>query len=304
MKIFSGNSNQELALGICGYLDVPPGKVEVSAFPNGEIRIQLQENVEGCDVFVIQSLHHPVNHHIMELLIMVDALRRAAAARITAVIPYFGYARQDRQTQFRTPITAKLIANLLVTAGVNHILTLDLHTPQITGFFDIPVDHLSGISMMIDHIQILDIRNMTICSPDAGGMKMATLFADCLNLPFAAIRKRRLDATHVEAVDVMGNVEGQHILLVDDIMETGETLITAAKLLKTRGARSIKVVVMHGILTASGQEKIKNSAIDLLITTNSTPTRFSPHLPVQKIDISPLFGQAIQRIHGSLKNSN
>ncbi|MDR1907071.1 MAG: ribose-phosphate pyrophosphokinase [Puniceicoccales bacterium] len=297
MKIFSGTSNPVLAQGICNYLDIPLGEVELSEFPNGETFIQIRESIRGCDVFVIQSTHRPANHYTMEMLIMIDAIRRASASRITAVLPYFGYARQDRKDKPRVPITSKLIANLLVSAGVNRILTMDLHTPQIVGFFDIPTDHLFAAPIIIDYMKAHDCRNMAVCSPDIGGMKMATAYADALGCSLALIAKRRSDTLHVEAIDVIGEVAGKDILLVDDITETAETLTVAAKLLKEKGALSIKAAVSHGILTEIGQEKLKNSAIDLLITTNSTPMEFGEKLPIVKLDICGLFGEAIRRIH-------
>jgi ribose-phosphate pyrophosphokinase len=297
MKIFAGKSNPILAQGICDYLRMPLGAAELSEFPNGETFIQIEESIRGCDVFVIQSTHHPANHHIMEMLIMIDAIRRASASRITAVLPYFGYARQDRKDKPRVPITSKLVSNLIVSAGANRVLTMDLHTPQIVGFFDIPTDHLFAAPIIIDYVREHDCSNMVVCSPDTGGMKMATAYADALGCQLAMIAKRRSDATHVEAIDVIGEVKGKNILLVDDTTETAETLTAAAKLLKTRGALSIKAAVSHAVLGERGQEKLRNSAIDLLITTNSTPTIFAKDLRVIKLDICPLFGEAIRRIH-------
>lgn len=297
MKIFTGSSNPELAQGICDYLGIALGSAELSLFPNGETFVQIKESIRGCDVFVVQSTHHPANHHIMEMLIMIDAIRRASASRITAVIPYFGYARQDRKDKPRVPISSKLVSNLLVSAGANRILTMDLHAPQIVGFFDIPTDHLFAAPIIIDYIKHQDYSNTTVCSPDIGGMKMATAYADALGCPLALIAKRRSDATHVEAIDVIGDVDGRDILLIDDITETAGTLTAAAALLKKKGALSVKAAVSHGMLTKSGQEKIRESAIDLLITTNSTPLKFDEDLPIVKLDICPLLGEAIRRIH-------
>jgi ribose-phosphate pyrophosphokinase len=297
LKIFSGKSNPTLAQGICEYLNISQGKIELSEFPNGETFVQIGESIRDCDVFVIQSTHRPANHHIMEMLIMIDAIRRASASRITAVLPYFGYARQDRKDKPRVPITSKLVANLIATAGANHLLTVDLHTPQIAGFFDIPVDHLSAIPIIVKHIKAYNYGNMVVCSPDMGGIKRAAMYADALGYPLALIAKRRSDTSHVEAIDVIGEVAGKDILLVDDIAETAETLTTAAKLLKEKGALSIRAAVSHGILTEVGQEKLKKSAIDRLITTNSTPTEFGSELPIIKLDLCGLFGEAIRRIH-------
>jgi ribose-phosphate pyrophosphokinase len=295
LKIFSGRSNPALARGICEYLGITQGEIELSEFPNGETFVRIKESVRDCDVFVIQSTHRPANHHIMELLIMIDAMRRASASRITAVVPYFGYARQDRQDKPRVPITSKLIANLLVTAGANRLLTVDLHAPQMVGFFDIPVDHLSAAPIIARHIKGHDYG--VICSPDVGGIKRAAVYADALGYPLASVMKRRSDALHVETIDVIGEVAGKNVLLVDDIVETAETLTTAAKLLKEKGALAIRAAVSHGTLTEGGQEKLKNSPIELLLTTNSTPTEFGSEVPIIKLDLSELLGEAIKRIH-------
>lgn len=304
MKIFSGKSNPALATGICQYLNTPLGEAELTEFPNGETFCQIKESIRGCDVFVIQSTHNPANQHIMEMLIMIDAIRRASASRITAVLPYFGYARQDRKDKPRVPITSKLVANLLVSAGANRILTMDLHAPQIVGFFDIPTDHLYAAPIVIDYMKAHDCSNMTVCSPDIGGMKRAAAYADALGCQLALIAKRRCDAIHVEAIDVIGEVQGKDILLVDDITETAGTLTAAAKLLKEKGALSVKAAVSHGMLTELGQRKLKNSAIDLLITTNSTPIPIKNDLPIEVLDICPLLGEAIKRIHNNNSVTN
>ncbi|MDR1591195.1 MAG: ribose-phosphate pyrophosphokinase [Puniceicoccales bacterium] len=297
LKIFSGKSNPALARGICEYLNISQGKIELSEFSDGEIFVQIEESVRGCDIFVIQSTHNPANRHIMEMLIMIDAIRRASASRITAVLPYFGYARQDRKDKPRVPITSKLIANLLVTAGANRIVTLDLHAPQILGFFDIPVDHFSATPIIIDYIKAHDYRNTVVCAPDMGGIKRAAVYADALECPLALIAKRRSDASHIKTVDTIEEVTGKNILLVDDIAETAETLATAAKLLKEKGALSIRAAVSHGILTEIGQKRLKNSPIDLFITTNSTPTVFEGGLSAVRLDLCELFGKAIKGIH-------
>ncbi|MDR0590819.1 MAG: ribose-phosphate pyrophosphokinase [Puniceicoccales bacterium] len=299
MKIFSGTSHHTFARGVCDYLRISLGAIELSTFPDGETFIQIRESVRGGDIFIIQGTHFPANDHAMEMLIMMDAIRRASAARITAVLPYFGYSRQDRKDKPRVPITAKLMANLLISAGANRILAMDLHAPQVTGFFDIPMDHLSAAPTLLGHIRKQNYGNMTICSPDAGGMRRAATYADALNCPLALVVKRRFDGVHAEAVDVIGEVAGRDILLIDDTTETAETLTTAAKLLKERGALSIRAAVSHAPLTALGQENLKNSAIDSLLTTNSTPTPFDISLPITKLDICPLFGEAIRRIHGN-----
>jgi ribose-phosphate pyrophosphokinase len=302
MKIFSGTSHPAFAQGICDYLRMPLGAIELSTFPDGETFVQIRESVRGGDIFIIQGTHFPAHYHAMEMFIMMDAIRRASAARITAVLPYFGYGRQDRKDKPRVPITAKLMANLLTSAGANRLLAMDLHAPQIAGFFDIPVNHLSAAPTLLGHIRKQDYGNMTLCSPDAGGMGRAAIYADALDCPLALVVKRRSGGVHAEAVDVIGDVAGRDILLIDDTTETAETLTTAAKLLKEKGALAIRAAVSHAPLTVVGQENLKNSAIDSLVTTNSTPTPFDPSLPITKLDICPLFGEAIRRIHdnGSL----
>ncbi|MDR2807006.1 MAG: ribose-phosphate pyrophosphokinase [Puniceicoccales bacterium] len=299
MKIFSGSSNLALAQGIGDYLHIPLGAIELGEFPGGETFVQINEEVRNEDTFIIQSTHHPANQHIMEMLMIIDALRRASAYRVTAVLPYFGYARQDRPDKSHVPITAKLIANLLVTAGVDRILTMDLHSPQMLGFFDIPVDHLSAIPIMINHIRTWDwdYENTVICSPDIGGIKMAIAYADALNCPLVVMRKQRLDRTRVAITHIIGEVRNKHILLVDDIVETAGTLSAAAQWLKENGALSIKAAVVHHILTPAGQERLKNSAIELLITTNTTAVHRNEVIPAVKLDLCPFFGEAIRQIH-------
>jgi ribose-phosphate pyrophosphokinase len=299
MKIFSGTSHPAFAQGICDHLRISLGAIELSTFPDGETFVQIRESVRGGDIFIIQGTHFPANDHAMEMFAMMDAIRRASAARITAVFPYFGYGRQDRKDRPRVPITAKLMANLLTSAGANRILTMDLHAPQVAGFFDIPVDHLSATPTLLDHIKKQNYGNITICSPDVGGMRRAATYADALNCPLALVVKRRSGGIHAEAIDAIGEVAGKDILLIDDTTETAETLTTAAKLLRERGALSIRAAVSHAPLAAVGQKNLKNSAIDSLLTTNSTPTPFDASLPITKLNICPLFGEAIKKIHNN-----
>ncbi|MDR3317722.1 MAG: ribose-phosphate diphosphokinase [Puniceicoccales bacterium] len=303
MKIFAGSSHPNFANKICDYLRVSLGEATLSKFPNGEIFFQIEEDISGHSIYVVQSMHHPTNDHIMEMLIMIDAIRRAFAKRITAIIPYFGYARQDRKDNPGAPISSKLVANLLVAAGTDRILTMDLHSPQIVGFFDIPTEQLSAVPSMIHAIQKHSNSPMTVCSPDIGGLKMASNYAQALHYPMAIIMKRRFDATHVEAVDAMGPIEGHDILLVDDIIETAETLIAAAKLLKSKGAHSIKACIVHGLITDEGQKKLKHSGIEYLMTSNSVPMQWDLSFPVEQLNICPLFGEAIKRIHNN-ENAN
>jgi ribose-phosphate pyrophosphokinase len=299
LKIFSGNSNRALAEEICRSIGMPLGEATVTSFPDGESFVKINENVRGHDVFIIQSTCPPTNHHLMELLIMIDAARRASAARITAVIPFYGYARQDRKDQPRVPITAKLVANLLVAAGAGRILTMDLHSQQIQGFFDIPVDHLYASPVFFEHFTKRKTnRQLVVCSPDVGGMKMAAAYADVLGAAIGLVAKKRKSATTVEAMSVVGEVAGCDILLVDDITETAGTLTAAAKLLREHGAVNITAAVSHCILNDVAIERLKSGLIDELITTNSTPIQ-THGLPITVLSIARLLGQAIIRINSN-----
>jgi ribose-phosphate pyrophosphokinase len=299
LKIFSGNSNRALAEEICRSIGMPLGEATVTSFPDGESFVKINENVRGHDVFIIQSTCPPTNHHLMELLIMIDAARRASAARITAVIPFYGYARQDRKDQPRVPITAKLVANLLVAAGAGRILTMDLHSQQIQGFFDIPVDHLYASPVFFEHFTKRKTnRQLVVCSPDVGGMKMAAAYADVLGAAIGLVAKKRKSATTVEAMSVVGEVAGCDVLLVDDITETAGTLTAAAKLLREHGAVNITAAVSHCILNDVAIERLKSGLIDELITTNSTPIQ-THGLPITVLSIARLLGQAIIRINSN-----
>ncbi len=299
LKIFSGNSNRALAEEICRSIGVPLGEATVTSFPDGESFVKINENVRGADVFIIQSTCPPTNHHLMELLIMIDAARRASAARITAVMPFYGYARQDRKDQPRVPITAKLVANLLVAAGATRILAMDLHSQQIQGFFDIPVDHLYASPVFFEHFAKRKAeRQLVVCSPDVGGMKMAAAYADVLGAALGLVAKKRKSATTVEAMSVVGDVAGCDVLLVDDITETAGTLTAAAKLLREHGAMSITAAVSHCILNEVAIERLRSGLIDELITTNSTPID-TRGLPITVLSIAKLLGQAIIRINSN-----
>ncbi|MBK8857641.1 MAG: ribose-phosphate pyrophosphokinase [Opitutaceae bacterium] len=296
LKILSGNSNRPLAEEICQSIGVPLGEATVTSFPDGESFVKINENIRGQDVFIIQSTCPPTNHHLMELLIMIDAARRASAQRITAVLPFYGYARQDRKDQPRVPITAKLVANLLVAAGATRILTMDLHSQQIQGFFDIPVDHLYASPVFFEHLANRKSTNpLVVCSPDVGGMKMASAYADTMGAALCFVAKKRKNATTVEAMNVVGDVAGCDVLLVDDITETAGTLTAAAKILRAQGAVSVSAAVSHCILNDVAIERLKSGLIDELITTNSTPVS-APGLPITVLSIAKLLGQAIVRI--------
>ncbi len=299
LKIFTGNSNPALAKKICDYLGTSLGAATVESFPDGESFVRIDENIRGADVFIIQSTCNPANQHLMELFIMIDAARRASAKRITAVIPFYGYARQDRKDQPRVPITSKLVANLLVSAGANRILTIDLHAQQIQGFFDIPVDHLYASPVLFQYLKDLDRDNLTLFSPDVGGMKMASAYANLLKVPLGFIAKRRTDAETVEAVSLVGETEGRDILLIDDMTETAGTLCAAAELLKKNGARSVMAAVSHGVLNERGYERIGKGLLNQLITTDSTPIEQRDDLPITVLSVAELLGEGINRIHSN-----
>ena len=294
LKIFTGNSNKPLAREICDYLEVPLGDAVVTSFPDNESFVRYNENIRGMDVFLVQSTCSPANHNVMELLIMIDAARRASAARVTAVLPFFGYSRQDRKDQPRVPITSKLVANLLVAAGANRILTMDLHAQQIQGFFDIPVDHLYASPVFFEDLKSRDSENMTIFSPDVGGMKMASAYAEVLGCPIGFVAKRRTGASTVEAMNLVGEVEGREILLIDDMTETAGTLTAAAKLLKERGAKKVSAIVSHCVLNDTGRDRLNQGFLDELITTNTVDLEIDD-LPIKKLSVAPLLGEAIRR---------
>jgi ribose-phosphate pyrophosphokinase len=298
LKIFSGNSNRPLAEEICKAIDVPLGSATVTCFPDGESFVKIDENIRGQDVYIIQSTCTPTNHHLMELLIMIDAARRASAQRITAVMPFYGYARQDRKDQPRVPITAKLVANLLVAAGATRVLTMDLHSQQIQGFFDIPVDHLFASPVFFKYLEKLKGENMVVISPDIGGMKMAAAYATILGASLGMVWKKRTSATTVESITIVGDVAGKDVLIVDDITETAGTLTNAAKLMRESGAASVRAAVSHSLLSPIAYERLAKGYIDELITTNTIP--IDPRgLPIQVLSVAGLLGEAIVRIHSN-----
>lgn len=296
LKVLSGQSNPALVDEICSLIGTPEGRCEVGNFPDGETSVQITENIRGKDIFIVQSSCTPANNNIMELLIMIDAARRASAQRITAVIPFFGYARQDRKDQPRVPITAKLIANLLVTAGANRILTIDLHAQQIQGFFDIPVDHLYASPVFFDYLKQIDSAKMVIFAPDVGGVKMAAAYADMFGCALGFVAKRRTSATTVEAFNLVGEVQGREVLIIDDMTETTGTICAAANLLKDKGATQIRAAVSHTMLNEIGYERLTNGPIDELITTNTVPID-TRGLPIKVLSVAPLLAQAILRIN-------
>ncbi|MFZ2491824.1 MAG: ribose-phosphate pyrophosphokinase [Thermoanaerobaculia bacterium] len=300
LKLFSGRAHPSLTAEISTRLECDPGRVTLYSFSDGENYVQIDENVRGADVFVIQPICPPqVNDHLMELLIMLDALKRSSASRITAVLPYYGYARQDRKDKPRVPITAKLVADLISAAGADRVLTLDLHAAQIQGFFNIPVDHLFAAPVMIGHLKALEMDELTIVSPDAGGVERARAYAKRLGATLAIIDKRRFAANQTEVMNIIGDVEGRDVVIVDDIIDTAGTLIHSVKALREQGARSISAVCTHAVLSGPAIERINSCAIDRLIATNSMPTEEKeadcPKLTT--ISIAPLLAEAIKRIH-------
>jgi ribose-phosphate pyrophosphokinase len=295
LKVLSGSAHPELARLICQNLGCEPCSSTLDTFPDGETFVQIHENIRGRDIFIVQPTCPPTNQNIMELLIMVDAVRRASAHRITAVLPFFGYARQDRKDRPRVPITAKLVANLLVASGVHRVLTMDLHAGQIQGFFDIPVDHLYAGPVLMKAIREREIPDLVVVSPDVGGIKMTHAYAKALKAPMAIVAKNRVSAEEVEALSVIGDVAGKNVLLVDDLTETAGTLTAAADLLLKHGAKSIYAGVSHGVLGDKGRARIAKSPIIELFSTNSTPQAHGEK--VTALDISPLLAQAIRRIH-------
>ena len=298
LQLFTGNANPDLAAEIARHMGIPLGQALVSTFSDGEVQVRIQENVRGSDVFVIQPTCTPVNHHLMELLIMIDALRRASAQRITAVIPYFGYARQERKTAGREPISAKLVANLITTAGADRILAIDLHAPAIEGFFDIPVDHLRAGPILADYFQKLSLPDPVVVAPDEGGVDRAVKFRNRLGVPLAIIAKHRPRPEDAKALEMVGDVEGKTAIVVDDIVSTGGTLIEAVNTLVKRGARTVYAAIVHPVFSADAVERVQASALEKVVVTNTIPV--PPEKQGEKIEVlsvAPLLAQAIQRIH-------
>lgn len=298
LKIFSGNANAHLAAAVAKALRKPLGQIDVGRFPEGEISVRVKENVRGCDVFVIQPSCPPTNDNLMELLIMIDAFRRASARRITAVLPFYGYARQDRKDQPRVPITAKLVANLITVAGADRVLTMDLHADQIQGFFDIPVDNLQAAPVLIDYFHHKQIRKLSIVSPDVGGIKLARRFAEKLRAPLAIVDKRRSSPTVTQAMNIIGEVKDRNVLIVDDMIATGKSLVEAVGILKRAGAEDIYACCSHPVFSGPAPELIRNSELKEVVVTNSIPVS-NPELnkKVKLLSVASLFAEAIRRIH-------
>lgn len=299
LKIFSGNSNDELAREVVGHLDVPLGAATVGRFSDGEVSVVIGENVRASDVFVIQSTSAPANEHIMELLVMIDALRRASAEHITAVIPYYGYARQDRKVAPRTPISAKLVADLIDTAGATRVLSIDMHAGQIQGFFNVPFDHLYAMPVLLDHMRDSFGENAVIVSPDAGGVERARAFGKRLNMNIGMIDKRRPRPNEAKVMNVIGDVQDRDVILVDDMIDTAGTLCAAADALKERGAKRIYAYATHAVFSGPAVERIGNSSIDKVVVTNTIPLSEEARAcsRIATVSVAPLIAEAIRRIH-------
>jgi ribose-phosphate pyrophosphokinase len=299
LAVLTGNANPELAKDICKYLKVKLYDCLVWKFSEGEVRVKINENVRGKDVFVIQPTSPPPNENLMELLIMIDALKRASAQRITAVVPYFGYARQDRKDQPRVPITAKLVANLLTTAGASRVLTMDLHAGQIQGFFDIPVDHLFAVNVFIDYLAKLKKKNIVVVGPDVGSIKMARAYAKRLMADLAIIDKRRVSPEKAEVMHILGEVEGKDCLIVDDLIATGGSVIEAAITLKKAKAKNVWAAITHAVLSGPSMERIdKCEALTALFITDTIPLDVKKkHPKIKVLSVASLLGEAIKRIH-------
>ena len=300
MKIFSGSSNPDLAKAIAAHLGTELAAADIVNFPDGETFVRVKNSVRGQDVFVVQSVCGRPNEMLMELLIMIDALRRASADRITAVLPIYGYARQDRKDQPRVPITAKLVANLLVAAGANRVLTMDLHAEQIVGYFDIPVDHLHATPVIYRYLSSMEFSNPVVVSPDTGSVKKAYAYSQLFRCGLAITAKQRKAADEVEAYSLVGDVEGKDVIMVDDLTSTCGTLIAAAKQCADHGARSIHAAVTHGLLNETGLERLKASPITELIVTDTVPQHpYAPDARITTLSVAELFGEAIRRIHNN-----
>ncbi|MDD5613552.1 MAG: ribose-phosphate pyrophosphokinase [Candidatus Omnitrophica bacterium] len=299
LTIFSGNANMELAKKICDYLGVKLGEASVTRFSEGEISLKIEQNIRGNDVFIIQPTCSPPNDNLMELLIMIDALKRASAVRITAVIPYFGYARQDRKDQPRVPISAKLVANLITVAGANRVLTMDLHAGQIQGFFDIPLDNLLAVKIFVDHIKKnVDCSNLTVVSPDVGGIKMARAYAKKLGVPLAIVDKRRISTDKTEAMNILGEIEGRDVCIIDDIVATAGSLVEAVEALKSKGAKAVYAGITHPVISGPAPERLKKSSIKKIYVTDTIPLGKEKAIDkIEVLSVAPLLGEAIKRIH-------
>ena len=297
IKLLTGTSNQNLAKEVSEYLNIPLSDAIVSRFSDGEIRVQINESMRGEDVFVIQSLCPPINESIMELLLILDAIKRASAGRITAVIPYYAYARQDRKDKPRVPISARLLADLITVAGAQRVVVVDLHSPQIQGFFNIPVDNLHALGVLYDYLKDKVDGETVVVSPDAGGVERARLLANKIGCPIAIIYKRRPEPNVAEVLDIIGDVKGKRAIIVDDIIDTAGTVCAASELLLSKGASRVDVVATHGLLSGPAVERLRKSPIEEVVVTNTIPVEHKNLEKLKVVSIAPLIGEAIRRIH-------
>jgi len=299
IRIFCGNANPALTADVCECLGMQPGLISARTFADGELQVQILENVRGVDAFAIQPTCNPVERNLFELLLMIDAMKRASAGRITAVLPYYGYARQDRKDKPRVPISAKLVASLLERAGADRILSLDLHAAQIQGFFDIPVDHLFAAPVMIEHFRSAALPNITVVSPDAGGVERARAFAKRLNAPLAIIDKRREQANVAEVMNIIGDVRGRNCIMVDDLIDTAGTLVKGAEALIASGAEGVSACATHAVLSGAAVKRIQESALMEVVVTNSIPLKEEARRcdKIRQLSVAPLLARAIQSIH-------
>jgi len=298
LKVLTGTANRGLTEEVAGYLGVEISDMLVTKFSDGEVRVQINESIRGADVYVFQSLSYPANQHIMELLLILDALKRSSAGRITAVIPYFAYSRQDRQDKPRTPVSARLLADLITVAGAQRVVTIDLHSPQIQGFFNIPVDHLSALPVLYEYIKKnLILENPIVVSPDAGGVERARQLANRLGCGIAIIYKRRPEPNKAEVLDVVGDIEGKEAIIIDDLIDTAGTMVAAANMLINRGAKRVLACATHGVLSGPAVERLTNSPIEQVIITNTIPVEDKLFNKLKVVSVASLLGEAIKRIH-------
>ncbi len=300
LQIFSGNANRQLARAIAGHLGVPLGNCDVKRFPDGEIDLKVTDDVRGADVFIVQSTCPPVNEHLMELLLMIDTMRRASAQRITAVLPYFGYARKDRKDEGRVPISAKLVANLITTAGADRVLTIDLHASQIQGFFDIPVDHLYAKPVFLEHFRkMAEGNDLAVVAPDVGSVKMARAYADELKAGLAIVTKRRISPTETETGHVIGEVKDKRVIIIDDMISTAGSICEAARAVIGKGASSVILAATHAVFCGPALERIHSAEIEKLVVTDTIPHVMEPGSRIHVLSIGQLLARAVQRIHRS-----
>ncbi len=298
LKILTGTANRPLAEEVAEYLGVPLSDMLVTKFSDGEVRVQINESIRGADVYVIQPLSYPANQHIMELLLIVDALKRSSAGRITAVIPYFAYARQDRQDRPRTPVSARVLADLITVVGTQRVVTIDLHSPQIQGFFNIPVDHLSALPVLYEYLRKnIILENPVVVSPDAGGVERARQLANRLGCGIAIIYKRRPEPNKAEVLDVVGEIEGKEAIIVDDLIDTAGTMVAAANMLINKGAKRVIACATHGVLSGPAVDRLTDSPIEQVIITNTIPVEDKMFSKLKVVSVAPLLGEAIRRIH-------